>query len=80
MRITRHEDPINNETVFTLHVSRRDKVLALDRMTGHDRLLLIECENSKKVSDILLGLELYARKYEEGYAAERARLDKRPKI
>ena len=38
------------------------------KLTDFDMLLLLETDNSGKVSDIILGLELFVRKVEEANA------------
>lgn len=78
MKITKHEDKANNETVYTLRLTPLDITASLDRMTGWDRRLIAECQSSTKISDTLLGLELIARKREEAHHAALG-LDNLPK-
>jgi hypothetical protein len=65
MRIESYDD-IDGGKVYRLSINRNDFILSrcYDPM---DLLLLQECEQSNKVSDKLLALEMIARHIEEGY-------------
>lgn len=63
MELVYYTDKIKGVSHYNLTVPDGD--LAKMKLHDFDRLLLVECEKSKKVSDKLLALETIVRRIEE---------------
>lgn len=63
MRFTTTEDLETNNTKHVLTITRSE--MAKISLTGFDRALIKECEESDLISDRLLILEMLARKLEQ---------------